>query len=97
MGVNDHGKASTYVNYGCRCALCRRAIADYQFNLRRTRSKALAAGAIEIQHGKASTYINYGCRCEACTQANSEYHSEYLRRSRQRRANRPTDKTKEKQ
>ena len=37
MGVNDHGQASTYVNYGCRCEACTQANSEY---LRRSRRPA---------------------------------------------------------
>ena len=93
MSADDHGTPSTYKNHGCRCGACRRAHADHQWNLRRTHLAALAAGrAPGLRHGSPNTYTNHGCRCAACTQANTEY----MRRYRQRRANRPTQ-AKEKQ
>lgn len=30
MTASQHGRASTYNNYGCRCQRCRDAHADYQ-------------------------------------------------------------------
>lgn len=61
-----HGR-STYVNYGCRCALCKRANTDYVNKRRRERYDEPTPAHV---HGTVNGYTNYGCRCKACLRAN---------------------------
>ena len=71
---------STYTNWGCRCAGCRRAWAEYTERRKREREGELLAGiraATPAGHplGKPyneSTYTNWGCRCEKCTADHTE-------------------------
>jgi hypothetical protein len=71
-----HG-LSTYTNWGCRCDVCRAAMAAYRRDRRRKMGGRVPP---EVPHGRFGTYTNYGCRCEACTAANTAYHRQ--RRSR---------------
>jgi hypothetical protein len=70
MTANDHGRRSTYVNHGCRCAPCtegnRKRASDAKARRRERQPPADA-------HGKASTYNNWGCRCDPCTTAHADY------------------------
>jgi hypothetical protein len=38
--ATNHGKATTYVNYGCRCDQCRAAWAEYVRDYRRRRKES---------------------------------------------------------
>lgn len=64
-----HGKASTYRNYGCRCALCKKANTDYS----RERRAFRRLNPKNWSHGKDTTYRNYACRCVECTEAHRVY------------------------
>lgn len=67
-----HGH-SGYINYRCRCDICRAAQTEYVRN--RRRAAALKRVLVEasggqyvvegVKHG-ASTYSNHSCRCEVC-------------------------------
>lgn len=71
-----HGE-SGYVNYGCRCDVCKRANADKTNRLRNRNSEE----RVEVNgrmvhplapHGTVNGYMYYRCRCEPCTQAAGE-------------------------
>lgn len=63
-----HGTTSRY-SRGCRCDDCKKAVAEYQRNLRGTRwDKATPAHA----HGTVNGYKNYSCRCDLCKAAVAE-------------------------
>jgi hypothetical protein len=74
-----HGTRSRYAA-GCRCDLCRKANADWQFSacLRRAENLAYA----DVKHGSKDTYNNWMCRCTPCTTANAEH----SRKTREREA-----------
>lgn len=81
-----HGSYSTYVNYRCRCGMCRAAANAYQGEAKRKRRAArvmvggrLVAPGAYVRHGDYSTYVNYSCRCVPCTTARTQ-------RERDRRA-----------
>jgi len=76
---HDHGSASTYCNYGCRCVPCTEAHRAAVARQRSERSARLTADPSAAPHGRASTYLNWGCRCEACRSAEAD-------RQRNRRA-----------
>lgn len=69
MSAQDHGKASTYDTYGCRCEDCTSAHAA-RVAAQRARRKARG---VMGEHGSVSTYTNYGCRCEDCRNAMRHY------------------------
>lgn len=50
---------------GCRCAVCRRAKADYVAGRRRQARRSPVALVEGITHGR-SGYEERGCRCETC-------------------------------
>lgn len=56
----EHGTTHRYQR-GCKCGECRRAIREYNANLR---GKGEAPN-----HGTESGYRNYGCRCPECREA----------------------------
>lgn len=86
MSADDHGSASTYTNWRCRCDACREAWRIEFARMRRNRTRWLRDDPTLAQHGTESTYTNWGCRCAACT----EGHRTYQRRAYQkRRAIRP--------
>lgn len=58
----DHGRNSTYVNYNCRCTLCKQAHAAYISDYRQRKSR----GLVRSNHGTYDRYMQ-GCRCMACT------------------------------
>jgi hypothetical protein len=65
---------SGYVNYGCRCVVCRdanrRAVAEQRAS-RRALTEANGGIAPVEKHGKRTTYDNWYCRCVPCTAANA--------------------------
>ncbi len=79
----QHGKATTYGNWHCRCDPCKGAhrIA-LQRQAARRKSMAIPAG---VPHGTRSTYIAWYCRCRPCSEANLAYNraAYALRRARQ--------------
>lgn len=66
----EHGKASTYRYYKCRCDECRAANATQAKIDRATR---LANPIPSSVHGTMNGYGNYNCRCDKCRRANSVY------------------------
>lgn len=64
---------SGYINYGCRCDVCREAnrvhIRDRRERAKARRLAAEADGRVYvvegIKHG-GSSYGNHGCRCPVC-------------------------------
>jgi hypothetical protein len=81
MPADDHGSASTYSNWHCRCEACRAAHAAKSAHRRIARRALLSQGA-PVSHGKASTYTNWGCRCRDCCSAHTEVkHQWKLRRA----------------
>ena len=77
----DHG-VTRYVDYGCRCPVCRAANADRHRELRAARATQRPETNPSLPHGTRSTYVNHGCRCEPCVDAQRE--------SNQRRPSRAT-------
>ena len=67
--MTPHGTRTTYVNYRCRCDLCKQAHRDYQ---REVVAALRHCEPPENAHGKVSTYRNWACRCAPCTQANTD-------------------------
>lgn len=83
----EHGTASTYSNWQCRCSLCTDAHrADCGRN-RRQRAERLAADPTVAPHGRNSTYTNWCCRCALCCAANTETRAQ-ARAERDRRDSR---------
>lgn len=68
-GAQHGGSGATYVNYGCRCRLCREANARRV--ARRRRERYQGPLPVNAPHGSRSTYTNWGCRCQRCTQVHS--------------------------
>jgi hypothetical protein len=71
-----HGKATSYVNYGCRCAPCTAAWADHMKAKRLERAATRVedddgypVAPPELKHGSASTGQNWGCKCRPCLAA----------------------------
>ena len=67
-GDPRHG-LNGYTSLGCRCDICRAAMAEYQLRRRERLAAALLAGEVAPPHGTESTYVNYRCRCQACRRA----------------------------
>lgn len=97
--IAEHGKPSTYTNYGCRCDLCTvagvAAVQDYRarLNARKAprqqieeRYARLAADPSAFEHGKPWTYFRYGCRCDPCRDAGAGAMREYRARKARRRS-----------
>lgn len=76
-----HGSASTYTNWGCRCAPCRVAHNELCAEMKRSRIERLRTDSAVVEHGKASTYNNWGCRCKSCRLAYRDYMRSYKRRT----------------
>lgn len=74
MSAHDHGRVSTYTNYGCRCAACRAANAATNAAQRAERRKYPVPAS--VAHNR-NTYVNYGCRCDVCCADRSAYGREY--------------------
>lgn len=83
-----HGH-SGYINYRCRCDVCRDAQSAYFRERRRRNREAREAAEAEgrvfivegVKHG-VNAYRNHGCRCDVCCAAKSvERRGEQLRRS----------------
>jgi hypothetical protein len=72
-----HGTIGGYVNWSCRCTLCRIANADSNRRLRER-----LAVRTDVPHGTYSGYIAWACRCPKCCAA----HTAYVRARRQRKA-----------
>jgi hypothetical protein len=64
--TSAHG-AGRYVQYGCRCDICKRDRADKARLGRLLRAQRAA----DIPHGTENGYFNYMCRCHACRVAGS--------------------------
>lgn len=62
-GIPVHGTRGRYINWGCRCGVCRAAEVSYK---REQRTKPPSPKS----HGTPYNYSR-GCRCDTCTQANS--------------------------
>lgn len=77
MSASDHGSASTYSNWDCRCDACKAAWSAYVMAARPRRAARLTSG--DDRHGRYTTYCNWQCRCEPCRDAWAVY-------SRQHRA-----------
>ncbi|MGO9163939.1 MAG: hypothetical protein ACLP7J_25185 [Streptosporangiaceae bacterium] len=76
-GGRNHGTASAYNNYGCRCEECRAAATA----ARRSWVSSLQDRQFaEVPHGTASGYRNWGCRCEHCSSARAAEAREQRRR-----------------
>jgi hypothetical protein len=74
MSATDHGSASTYRNYKCRCPECRAAHAVYTLAAQKRRHARMLAGLANPDHGTPSTYANWSCRCPECTRAWRDYY-----------------------
>jgi len=84
MSADDHGSASTYSNWGCRCTPCKEANrVTHRRVLAYLRARRVVAPD-SVGHGRASTYTNWGCRCLPCTEAHRVYNLDL--RARQRSA-----------
>lgn len=59
----EHGTRSTYNNYGCRCAACKKASNDYARIYHATGSGAQPGWG--TSHGPSG--YNRGCRCDICS------------------------------
>ena len=62
-----HGTIGGYVNWSCRCTLCRIANADSDRRLRER-----LAVRTDVPHGTVSGYQAWACRCPKCRAANTE-------------------------
>jgi len=74
--------ASTYVNHGCRCDVCRESHAA-AVNRRRKERKAQTARLglpSYVQHG-VSAYANWGCHCVVCRDDWNAYYRAHTPRS----------------
>jgi hypothetical protein len=88
----NHGRISTYANYGCRCNLCREACTAWTRANRLKRKKLLKRGpdgrmvtrAKNVTHGNPSTYLNWFCRCPDCTKAALGYVSQNKKDNKQK-------------
>jgi len=74
MSATDHGRASTYQNYGCRCVACTSAKTSAAARSRSVRyaQRLVVNGRVHhpnAPHGTVGAYNNYGCRCINCTYA----------------------------
>lgn len=67
-GDPRHGM-NGYTNLGCRCDVCRAAIAAYARQSRAVRAGRLARNPNLAPHGRESTYGGWGCRCRPCSDA----------------------------
>ena len=65
-GANvTHGLASTYRNYGCRCASCTQDHRGRHARETTARAERLARGEANPTHGTHSTYTDYKQRRKA--------------------------------
>lgn len=69
-----HGTSGGYTNHKCRCAACRAAWADYNYQVRRTRERRIKEDPTLAPHGSPHTYANWRCRCAPCTVAWAAYY-----------------------
>lgn len=69
MSADDHGSASTYRNWSCRCDACRAANSAVVALQRQRRRSEVPEGRDDIPHGSNSTYTNYFCRCAPCKES----------------------------
>lgn len=77
-GARCHGTYSTYCNWACRCAECRRACADQTATARAARNERVARptsqfvgellATTKFRHGSSNAYAA-GCRCRECAGA----------------------------
>jgi hypothetical protein len=70
MAAEDHGKASTYDSYGCRCQDC---LTAHAARVAAQRERRRLNGRTPPVHG-LNGYTNYGCRCFECSAAMHDYH-----------------------
>lgn len=76
--AHDHGRSSTYSNWGCRCDPCTDAHRDFMQAKREERMKdrveidGRMTSVAAPRHAAASTYTNWGCRCIPCLTAYRE-------------------------
>ena len=68
----QHGRITTYTNYGCRCNPCKKAATDYAKQYRENRQPI---GPDDPRHGTRTGY-GTGCRCEDCTSAATLYQNQ---------------------
>lgn len=66
---DDHGSASTYANWDCRCDECRAAAVKAMARAKVRRVARATADPTIVPHGTCNGYGNYGCRCRPCTEA----------------------------
>lgn len=74
MAEHGYGK---YTNGGCRCDVCRQAMATYQ---RAARARRAALPERQIPHGTVNGYANYDCRCDSCAAAKRAANREFRER-----------------
>lgn len=73
--IRSHGR--TGYNKGCRCDVCRAAMArDARKSYAARKDRPVPE---QVEHGK-SCYANWGCRCEVCTAAATEANRPAARR-----------------
>ena len=78
----QHGKASTYNSYACRCAKCRAA---QTLNVRAQRLSRLEAPVpAHVRHGTTNAYANWLCRCDECRAASAAYQRDRYRKKASR-------------
>lgn len=92
-----HGKASTYVNWACRCQPCKDA--HREDGIRKYRARNWVNGTAPVQadpmdvndpgdprHGTNTGYTNWRCRCDRCVEvgratARARYHATKARKA----------------
>ena len=70
-----HGTVNAYTYHGCRCSLCRDALAEYMKEWRARTSRP-------IPHGTVNGYTKRACRCADCCAAHTECHRAWRERSK---------------
>ena len=80
-----HGTFNGYIKHACRCAACKRFMADYAIERRAERKRDAKPKMgrprnLNFPHG-ITGYMNYRCRCVVCKAANAE-HSQRRRDNR---------------
>lgn len=69
-GINRAHGYSSYINFGCRCEVCRKGNSEFNLGARARRAQR---GVPDDKHGTLSGYLNYACRCDECKSARATY------------------------